>query len=40
MEIAPSASTRDACSLFVASWDTTPAVKTRNSAAPDSACEV
>ena len=39
METVPSASTRDACSLAVASWDATPAAKTRKSAAPDSACE-
>ena len=39
MEIVPSASTRDACSLPVANWDTTPQENTRNSVAPDSACE-
>ena len=39
MKIMPSASTRDARSLVVDNWDTTPAENTRNSVAPDSACE-
>ena len=40
MEIVPNASTRDAASLLVPSWAATPAANTRNSVAPDSACEV
>jgi hypothetical protein len=36
MKIVPSVSTRDARSLVVASWDTTPLAKSRKSAAPDS----
>src|ERR1700733_6906470 len=39
MEVVPSASTRDAGNPPVASWDATPAAKTRKSAAPASACE-
>jgi hypothetical protein len=40
MESVPSASTRDADHRFVDNWATTPAVNTRNSAVPESACEV
>jgi len=39
MDVIPSASTRDARSLAVASWDSTPEEKIRNSVAPDRACE-
>jgi hypothetical protein len=39
MEIVPKASTRDACSLAVASWDATPQENNRKSEAPDSASE-
>ncbi len=35
----PRASTRDAGSLVVASWETTPQENTRNSVAPARACE-
>ena len=39
IEIVPSANTRDARILAVASWDSTPDEKTTNSVAPASACE-
>ena len=39
IEIVPSANTRDARSLAVASCDTTPDEKTMNSVAPASACD-
>ena len=40
MEMVPTASTRDAASLLVASWETTPHENTKKSVAPASACEV
>ena len=39
IEIMPSASTREACSLAVINWEATPQENTRKSVAPDSACE-